>query len=289
MRAARPASSSSSSRGVRGRRSAAQAAPAWRLCRLGRPARLRPAPTPPPAARRRYRKKHKTIDESVLKRWAWQILQGLVYLHAHDPPIIHRWGGGGADGAQAGAPAPRPANTGAPLAVLHPPPARVGLGDGVPAACTSWRTCGSACSGARSLLWRGARAQRPTPAPEEVPTPAAALLRDLKCDNIFVNGTSGVVKVGDLGLATLVRGYTAPQSVLGERRAGRGGGGAPPGAGRGAPRRPPPAAGGGAPGGGGGGGGATRTHPGGDCAARWAPVLAATGWQRRRSAAALAA
>jgi hypothetical protein len=47
---------------------------------------------PPP----RYRKKHKRIDEQVLKRWAWQILQGLVYLHAHDPPIIHRCGGLGA-------------------------------------------------------------------------------------------------------------------------------------------------------------------------------------------------
>ncbi|KAJ9528858.1 hypothetical protein QJQ45_000094 [Haematococcus lacustris] len=39
---------------------------------------------------RQYRKKHKHTDEQVLKRWAWQILQGLVYLHAHDPPIIHR-------------------------------------------------------------------------------------------------------------------------------------------------------------------------------------------------------
>lgn len=38
----------------------------------------------------RYRKKHKHIDEQVLKRWAWQILQGLVYLHAHEPAIIHR-------------------------------------------------------------------------------------------------------------------------------------------------------------------------------------------------------
>ncbi|WIA30533.1 hypothetical protein OEZ86_000617 [Tetradesmus obliquus] len=77
---------------------------------------------------RQYRKKHKHIDEQVLKRWAWQILQGLVYLHAHDPAIIHR---------------------------------------------------------------------------------------DLKCDNIFVNGTSGVIKIGDLGLATLWRGLTTPQSVLG--------------------------------------------------------------------------
>ena len=29
--------------------------------------------------------------------------------------------------------------------------------------------------------------------------------RDLKCDNIFINGTTGVVKIGDLGLATLKR------------------------------------------------------------------------------------
>ncbi len=79
---------------------------------------------------RRYRKKHKHIDESVLKRWAYQILQGLLYLHGHDPPVIHR---------------------------------------------------------------------------------------DLKCDNIFVNGNTGVIKIGDLGLATLKRGLTAPQSVLGEQ------------------------------------------------------------------------
>ena len=64
----------------------------------------------------------------MLKRWAWQILCGLVYLHGHDPPIIHR---------------------------------------------------------------------------------------DLKCDNIFINGAQGVVKIGDLGLATLLRARTAPQSVLG--------------------------------------------------------------------------
>ena len=29
--------------------------------------------------------------------------------------------------------------------------------------------------------------------------------RDLKCDNIFINGTTGLVKIGDLGLATLKR------------------------------------------------------------------------------------
>jgi len=52
-----------------------------------------PRPAAAPRSRRRahrYRQKHKKISESVLKRWAWQILQGLVYLHGHDPPIIHR-------------------------------------------------------------------------------------------------------------------------------------------------------------------------------------------------------
>jgi hypothetical protein len=36
--------------------------------------------------------------------------------------------------------------------------------------------------------------------------------RDLKCDNIFINGETGVVKIGDLGLATAQQGL----SVVGE-------------------------------------------------------------------------
>lgn len=40
---------------------------------------------------RQYRKKHRAISETAIKRWAYQILEGLVYLHAHDPPIVHRW------------------------------------------------------------------------------------------------------------------------------------------------------------------------------------------------------
>lgn len=47
-------------------------------------------PTPTLHPRRRYRKRHKHIDEEVVKRWAYQILCGLVYLHGHSPPIIHR-------------------------------------------------------------------------------------------------------------------------------------------------------------------------------------------------------
>ncbi|XP_020084835.1 probable serine/threonine-protein kinase WNK4 isoform X1 [Ananas comosus] len=76
---------------------------------------------------RQYRKKHKHVDLKAIKNWARQILQGLEYLHGHNPPILHR---------------------------------------------------------------------------------------DLKCDNIFINGNHGEVKIGDLGLATVMQQPTA-RSVIG--------------------------------------------------------------------------
>ncbi|CAJ1950462.1 unnamed protein product [Sphenostylis stenocarpa] len=76
---------------------------------------------------RQYRKKHKYVEMKAIKGWARQILHGLIYLHSHKPPIIHR---------------------------------------------------------------------------------------DLKCDNIFVNGNQGEVKIGDLGLAIVMQQPTA-QSVIG--------------------------------------------------------------------------
>ena len=40
--------------------------------------------------------------------------------------------------------------------------------------------------------------------------------RDIKCDNILINGTSGVVKIGDLGLATNILDYTGTKlSIIG--------------------------------------------------------------------------
>ncbi|KAG8050799.1 hypothetical protein GUJ93_ZPchr0009g1083 [Zizania palustris] len=39
--------------------------------------------------------------------------------------------------------------------------------------------------------------------------------RDLKCDNIFVNGHLGQVKIGDLGLAAVLRGCRTAHSVIG--------------------------------------------------------------------------
>uniref|UniRef100_A0A0E0IX75 non-specific serine/threonine protein kinase n=1 Tax=Oryza nivara TaxID=4536 RepID=A0A0E0IX75_ORYNI len=39
--------------------------------------------------------------------------------------------------------------------------------------------------------------------------------RDLKCDNIFVNGHLGQVKIGDLGLAAVLRGCASARSVIG--------------------------------------------------------------------------
>ncbi|KAK2663652.1 hypothetical protein Ddye_002226 [Dipteronia dyeriana] len=77
---------------------------------------------------RQYRKKHKHVDLRAMKRWSRQILEGLSYLHGHDPPVIHR---------------------------------------------------------------------------------------DLKCDNIFVNGNHGEVKIGDLGLAAILRQAQSAHSVIG--------------------------------------------------------------------------
>ncbi|KAI7743513.1 hypothetical protein M8C21_033293 [Ambrosia artemisiifolia] len=75
-----------------------------------------------------YRKKHKHVDLRALKKWSKQILEGLLYLHSHDPPVIHR---------------------------------------------------------------------------------------DLKCDNIFVNGNQGEVKIGDLGLAAILLQAHSAHSVIG--------------------------------------------------------------------------
>ncbi|XP_048329934.1 probable serine/threonine-protein kinase WNK3 isoform X1 [Ziziphus jujuba] len=77
---------------------------------------------------RQYRKKHKHVDLRAVKKWSRQILEGLLYLHSHDPPVIHR---------------------------------------------------------------------------------------DLKCDNIFVNGNQGEVKIGDLGLAAILRQARSAHSVIG--------------------------------------------------------------------------
>ncbi|KAK1355558.1 putative serine/threonine-protein kinase WNK5 [Heracleum sosnowskyi] len=77
---------------------------------------------------REYRKKYRRVSIQAIKKWARQILEGLVYLHGHDPPVIHR---------------------------------------------------------------------------------------DLKCDNIFVNGNLGQVKIGDLGLAATLCGSKQAHSVIG--------------------------------------------------------------------------
>jgi serine/threonine protein kinase len=77
----------------------------------------------------RYRRRHKHVNIRAIKNWSRHILQGLVYLHSHDPPIIHR---------------------------------------------------------------------------------------DLKCDNIFVNGSQGEVKIGDLGLAAILHHAHVARSVIGK-------------------------------------------------------------------------
>lgn len=41
--------------------------------------------------------------------------------------------------------------------------------------------------------------------------------RDLKCDNIFINGNAGEVKIGDLGLSTSTGNLSHAASVIGAR------------------------------------------------------------------------
>ncbi|XP_062197195.1 probable serine/threonine-protein kinase WNK8 isoform X2 [Phragmites australis] len=78
---------------------------------------------------RSYRLRYPRVSLRAVRSWARQILRGLAYLHAHDPPVIHR---------------------------------------------------------------------------------------DLKCDNLFVNGHQGQVKIGDLGLAAVLReAGQAAHSVIG--------------------------------------------------------------------------
>ncbi|PKA60279.1 putative serine/threonine-protein kinase WNK5 [Apostasia shenzhenica] len=77
---------------------------------------------------RDYRRRYRRVNIRAVKSWARQILNGLVYLHSHDPPVIHR---------------------------------------------------------------------------------------DLKCDNIFINGHLGEAKIGDLGLAAVLRGSQSAHSVIG--------------------------------------------------------------------------
>nr|GEY40004.1 probable serine/threonine-protein kinase WNK9 [Tanacetum cinerariifolium] len=75
---------------------------------------------------RQYRQKNNRVNLRAIKHWCRQILKGLLYLHTHNPPVIHR---------------------------------------------------------------------------------------DLKCDNIFVNGNQGEVKIGDLGLAVILRKSHAARCV----------------------------------------------------------------------------
>lgn len=39
---------------------------------------------------RSYRKKHRHVSNKALKKWSKQVLEGLDYLHTHEPCIIHR-------------------------------------------------------------------------------------------------------------------------------------------------------------------------------------------------------
>ncbi|KAL9679596.1 hypothetical protein QQ045_017462 [Rhodiola kirilowii] len=77
---------------------------------------------------REYRRKHRHVSLKALKKWCWQILKGLEYLHTNELCVIHR---------------------------------------------------------------------------------------DLNCSNVFISGNTGVVKIGDLGLAVVVGKDHVAHSMLG--------------------------------------------------------------------------
>jgi len=39
---------------------------------------------------RQHRRRMKVLSEHALKRWIYQVVEGLLYLHGHSPPIVHR-------------------------------------------------------------------------------------------------------------------------------------------------------------------------------------------------------
>eukprot|EP00803_Ostreobium_quekettii_P008890 evm.model.scf_1961.2 EVM.evm.TU.scf_1961.2 scf_1961:21805-28567(-) len=43
-----------------------------------------------PGPLRRHRKSRKRLSGKAMREWTWQILQGLLYLHEQNPPMIHR-------------------------------------------------------------------------------------------------------------------------------------------------------------------------------------------------------
>ncbi|KAL9661967.1 hypothetical protein QQ045_026795 [Rhodiola kirilowii] len=77
---------------------------------------------------RQYRRKHRHVSLKAMKKWCWQILKGLEYLHTNDLCVIHR---------------------------------------------------------------------------------------DLNCSNVFINGNTGVVKIGDFGLAAVLGKDHVAHSMLG--------------------------------------------------------------------------
>ena len=120
---------------------------------------------------REYRQKHRHLELKAVRKWARQILSGLDYLHLKDPPVIH--GDLRCD---------KVCRT-LLLGMMAPSEAAAELG------CVSridgpgrlWVTC--------CLEWATTHTPR---------------LQDHAALQIYINGHSGEIKIGDLGLASLL-------------------------------------------------------------------------------------
>lgn len=171
------------------------------------------------AACREYRLRHKSLDIKAVKKWGRQILQGLCYLHNRDPPVVHgdlRWvleKGGEGGGRGRGTPVytnwavHRPA---APFSRAAPPVLLLVLGAAAHAPAGAAACSAAAPGGASGGVPAWAALPRPAlphRAPPSSPAP--------RLDKIYINGHSGEIKIGDLGLAVLAPRRFAPGAMQG--------------------------------------------------------------------------
>lgn len=123
---------------------------------------------------REYRQRHKNLDVKAVKKWGRQILQGLAYLHNRQPPVVH--------------------------GDLRCAALLLGAGGGAGGVLQGgqgsvYRECRSSCA----ACLRRSHICLLSPLP---------LVRRL--DKIYINGHSGEIKIGDLGLAVLAPRRFAP-------------------------------------------------------------------------------
>ena len=120
---------------------------------------------------REYRQKHRHLELKAVRKWARQILSGLDYLHLKDPPVIH-------GDLRCDKVCPTASQD-----IMDPSEVAAGL-EYVVQVCQAWKAL---CDLKRAKVARH---------PPRLQGHAAL--------QIYINGHSGEIKIGDLGLASLL-------------------------------------------------------------------------------------